>query len=193
MADAAWFDPKYKVPSSGSSYMRFQDGDNLVRFLMPPALGNELWMSGKPTRRHLGEVFTPKEVASADTNKFTGKPKDITHFWACVVWDYRAKKIAILNITQGTIQEDLLKLASNVKWGTLDKYDVNIMRTKEGQMTKYSVQPEPPSPIDPLIKSAVKKIKVDMEKYFTGGNPLEDADGTEAAPSEQDIDDILGE
>lgn len=189
----SWFAEDYQVPSK-SSYMKFQDGDNLVRFLMPPTMGNELWIGGKPVRKRLGEEFTPQEKASADTNKFTGQPKSVQHFWACVVWDYKTNSIQLLNITQGTIQTDLLKLAKNPKWGSLDRFDINIIRGKTGQQVQYTVQPEPPTPMPADIKSRLAQVKVDMDKYFEGGHPLDFGNGGAApveSPTEDDIDAIL--
>ena len=186
----SWFTEDYKVPSK-SGYTKFVDGDNKFRFLLPPAMGNELWMGGKPTRRHLNETFTETEKKSADINKFTGNPKEVQHFWACIVWNYKTNAIEILNITQQDIQRELLALAKKPIWGSLDTFDVNIVRTKLGQQTKYSVQPEPHTPMAKPIKDAIAKINVDMEKYFSGGNPIEVVEG--GAPKEDDIDDILEE
>lgn len=187
----SWFADDYKVPQK-SSYMKMADGDNLVRFLAPPALGNELWMNGKPTRRKLGEVFTDAEQRSADINKFTGEPKKVQHFWACVVWNYKTNAIELLNITQADVQRDLLKLYKNPKWGSLDGYDINIIRSKEGQRTKYVVQPEPPTPMVQPIRMALSKTKIDMDKYFSGGHPIESTDGTPTS-AQDDVDAILDE
>lgn len=191
----SWFAEDYKVPSK-SSYMKFQDGDNLVRFLLPPVMGNELWIGGKPVRKHLGVDFTAQEKASADINKFTGQPKQVQHFWACVVWNYKTNSIELLNITQGKVQQDLLSLAKNPKWGSLDQYDVNIVRGKIGQQVTYTVQPEPPTKMGQAIKDRLAQVKVDMEKYFQGGHPLDFGTGGNApvqTASEDDIDEILKE
>ncbi len=191
----AWFAEDYKVPSK-SSYMKFQDGDNLVRFLIPPTMGNELWINGKPVRKHLDEEFTAQEQASADINKFTGQKKSVQHFWACVVWNYKTNSIELLNITQGKVQQDLLSLAKNPKWGALDKYDINIVRGKNGQQVVYTVQPEPPSKMSQQIKDRISQVNIDMEKYFEGGHPLDFApSGNEPSQtsSEDDIDEILRE
>lgn len=194
----SWFAEDYKVPSK-SSYMKFTDGDNLIRFLMPPTMGNELWIGGKPVRKPLGQDFTDAEKASADINKFNGQKKQVQHFWACVVWNYKTNSIELLNITQNGVQQDLLKLARNPKWGSLDKFDVNIIRGKAGQQVTYTVQPEPPTPVSQSVKDRLSKVKVDMKKYFDGGHPLDYGDGgnTPVGDSEvteaEDIDALINE
>jgi hypothetical protein len=191
----SWFAEDYKVPSKGS-YMKFTDGDNLVRFLLPPTLGNELWIGGKPQRRKLGVAFTDAEKASADINRFNGQKKQEQHFWACIVWNYKTNSIELLNITQGKVQTDLLNLVRNKKWGSLDQYDINIVRGKTGQQVTYTVQPEPPTPLTEQVKQKLASVKVDMEKYFEGGHPLDFGSGGQtpvSVPDEGDIDDLINE
>jgi len=185
----AWFADDYKVPTK-SSYMKFKDGDNTLRFLLPPAMGWELWISGKPVRK-LDNTWSDKELASADINKFTGNPKTPQHFWACVVWNYETGKIELLNITQSKIQEALLALAQNPKWGSLDKFDINVIRDKTGNQVTYTVQPEPPTKMEKDIKDAFSRLKVDMDEYFNGGHPLSVKGEDEM--DEDEIDAVLNE
>ena len=158
---------------------------------------SELWIGGKPQRKKMSDPdWTPAEKASADINKFNGQRKVPQHFWACVVWNYATNSIELLNITQGKVQQDLLALAKNPKWGSLDKYDINIVRGKTGQQVTYTVQPEPPTELSAVIKDKLANTTIDMEKYFAGGHPIEFGQGAKDkvnVPDESDIDDLINE
>ncbi len=173
MANDAWVPEDYSVPTGGSPFMKFEDGDNVVRIMSKPTFGWELWIDNKPLRRKDKTEFTKEELAKADINSFSGERSRPQHFWALPVWNYAAKAIQLLQINQSSIQSQLLGLVRNPKWGALDKYDVNILKGKQGQQTKYTVQPEPPTALDAEIAEAWKSVTLHMDEYFTGGRPLE--------------------
>lgn len=181
MTNDAWVPEDYNVPSGGSPFMRFEDGDNVVRILSKPTFGWELWIENKPLRRKDKAEFTKDELAKADINSFSGERSRPQHFWALPVWNYAAKQVQLLQINQSSVQSQLLGYVRNPKWGALDRYDVNIVKGKVGQQTKYQVQPEPPTPLDKDIEEVWKNVTLHMDEYFTGGRPLEFATTTETA------------
>lgn len=187
MANDSWIDKDYKVPTSGTGYMKFKEGDNLVRILAKPVMGYELWIDGKPVRRKK-DNFTAAERASADINKYTGKPKTPQHFWAMPVYNYDEKRVMWLNASQQSVQNGLLSLLRNPKWGTLDQYDVIITKDKNIK-PPYSVQPDPKSPLSKEAKAAWSAVTVDAEEYFKGGHPLNSKDASTF--SEEEVDDLI--
>jgi len=144
------FLPKgYEVPAGQSSYMKFEQGENKFRILASPILGNEGWVTKKdddgkevrkPIRKRMHEDIIGEEL---------GDPERIKHFWAMPVWNYKAKSIQILEITQKKIQRTLRALAKSKDWGSPLNYDIGVHRTGETmQDTEYQVVPSPPKKLD---------------------------------------------
>jgi hypothetical protein len=158
-----------KIPSS-SQFSKLQDGVNKFRFLSDVVTGWEGWKDNKPFR-HEGDVckIKPEQV---DMNQ-NGNP-NINYFWAMVVWDYRDRKVAVLELTQKTIMNPLYELEQNPDWGDLKNYDVQINKKKEGGKTTYTVLGIPPKPISTEIENAFLEAKLDLNKLFEGKYPREE-------------------
>jgi hypothetical protein len=158
------------IPRGSSQFAKLQDGKNRFRFLSDVVVGWEMWQSKKPTR-HEGSVckFKPED---ADVNQ-NGKPA-INYFWAVVVYNYEAKQIQVLEITQKTIMSPLYELEQSPDWGDLKNYDVEITKKKEGDKTNYITQAIPPKAVAPEILTALEESKVDLSKLFDGKYPIED-------------------
>src|SRR5690349_12062852 len=92
----------YKIPQSGGAYMKFQPGLNSIRILSSAIVGYEYFTKeNKPVRQQ--EAF---EEVPADI-KDGGKIKP---FWAFAVWNYQAKQIQILELTQKSIMTSIKAL-----------------------------------------------------------------------------------
>jgi len=102
--------------------------------------------------------------------------EDVRHFWAMPVYNYKAKAIQILEITQKGILRTIRSLAKDKDWGTPLGYDILVIREGEGMSTEYNVIPSPHKELPDEIKELweVSKGKMDLEKLFTGENPFLD-------------------
>jgi hypothetical protein len=163
------FLPKdYEVPAGKSNYMRFEIGENKFRILSSPILGYEGWNtdkdgSRKPIRHRVDEEFPIDEVDD---------PEQVKHFWAMPVWNYGAKMVQILEITQKGIQRTLRALAKDPEWGSPLGYDISIVRTGEGLNTEYETIPSPPKLVDKKIKEAYELRKINLEALYDGEDPF---------------------
>lgn len=190
MAKDTFLPNDYEVPSSGGNYMKLEVGENRFRILGSPVIGNELWISGKPVRKHMQEPFTEDELAHADMNKFTGKPKDVQHFWAMPVFNVKAKKIQILEITQKGIQQSIKDLTEDADWGNPRDYDLSVSKTGEGKETRYSVTPKPKNNLDEGIKQLYKDMEINMEALFESRDPFTKKTDAELV---KEFEEVMGE
>ena len=161
----------YKEAATQSNYMRFEEGLNQFRILSPALTGFEYWTNeNKPVR----SKEYPAETPNAKINPRTGNV-DVKSFWAFVVWNYGAKKIQILELTQKTIKTGITSLIKNKKWGAVFNYDIAVTRTTEGDKTSYQVQAEPPigEPND-NIKKVFLDNPVSLGALLVGENPFID-------------------
>lgn len=156
-----------EIPKGEGQFMKFQEGNNKVRILSDVITGWEGWKGSKPFR-HEGDVCKIS-ADQVDTNKY-GNPA-INYFWAMVVWDYIAKKVQVLEITQKKVMEALYAYEISEDWGDLKGYDVNIIRTN-GDKVSYSVQAIPPKPLANEIRQAYEESKVDLKALFKGEYPM---------------------
>ena len=160
-----WLPENYEKPvASGGNYMRLTDGANKFRVLSAPILGYEYWTDeNKPVRLKEMPEEAPEDIR-ADSK--------LKHFWAFVVWNYREKRVQILELTQVSIQGPITDLVSSEDWGDPQQYDLTI--TKKGQKldTEYTVQPSPhkETPIEAL--QALEDAHVDLQALFRGQDPF---------------------
>lgn len=175
----------YDVPQKAGNYMKFQDGENKFRFLSSPILGWEGWKdmgdgTRKPIRHKMNEPFDPSEV----------EPESIKHFWASVVWNYKDKKIQILEITQKSIQKTLRALANNEDWGSPLHYDILVVKSGQKLETEYQVNPIPPRDLDESIVKEYKQSNIDLNKLYTGEDPFAVTSSNEAINLDDIPDDL---
>lgn len=164
------------IPKSSSQFMKFQDGLNRFRVLSDIVFGWEGWKNNKPFR-HEGDVcqIKPEQV---DLNQ-NGKP-NINYFWALVVWNYKEKKIQVLEITQKTIMSVLYEYEQKEEYGDLKGYDVEITKKKEaGDKTTYTTIALPPKPLAKEIEEAYIDTDVDLKKIFEGEYPMAGTEETD--------------
>lgn len=176
-----FLDPNYKVPEKPSAYMKFKQGENRFRILSSAIVGYEGWtqaQGGKPIRKRQGEAFAISEV----------DPDTIKHFWAFFVWNFEAKKVQVLELTQTSVMKPIASLTKNKAWGDPTKYTLVVEKSGEKLETEYVVNPEPPCPLDEDGVKAWNEIKgkVNLEALYDSGDPF----GDEKKSDEINVDDI---
>lgn len=162
------FIPKgYEMPkSSNSRYLKLVDGDNLFRILDKPILG---WIDWKEENGKPSPVRTP----FSDPKPEPINPKrQVKHFWAFPVWDYKTSEVKILEITQSSIQEAIYNLDCDEAWGDPVNYDISVKRSGKDLETKYFTQAKPPKPMSQDIISAYAENKPDLTELFRNGDPF---------------------
>lgn len=170
MTDKNDFLPEnYTVPSSSDGYMKLTQGENRFRVLSSAIMGSETWIeegnSRKPKRWPFG-VSVPVEEIGDD---------GVKHFWAFVVWNYNAKKVQILEITQKGIMRSIRAMTKDEDWGDPKKYDIVINREGEGKATEYTVSPKPHKELDGAIKRHYEELTINLEALYEGLDPFAEA------------------
>lgn len=154
----------YKVPET-SNYMKLTEGEHTFRVLSSAIVGYEYFnKENKPVRSKEPFDNFPEDIK---------KDGRVNHFWAFVIWNYNAKRIQIMEITQKTIMTPLKALIDNEKWGNPKNYDITI--TRKGTTmndTEYAVMPNPHSPIADDIADAFLGVKVNLEALYANGEPF---------------------
>lgn len=146
------------------NYMKLVEGDNTFRITSSAVTGYEYWnKEDKPVRLKKEPTSTPEDIRMDN-----GKPSRVKYFWAFTVYNYRAQKQQILELTAVSIQNAIRALVQNKAWGDPKEYDITIKRVGSGLGTEYSVMPNPKSsfPAD-LVGGGVN-----LEALFSGGDPF---------------------
>src|SRR3990167_34218 len=151
-----------------SNYMKFLEGDNTFRVLSSAIVGWEYWsVENKPVRSR-----EPFDNMQEDIKTEKDGSNRINHFWAFVVYNYEAKKIQILQLTQRGIMKTIQGLVKNPKWGNPSGYDITVTRSGSGFDTEYSVVPNPHSEIESGIAMQYEKININLDALYEGGDPF---------------------
>lgn len=158
----------YEVPASTGNYMKFDKGENTFRVLSSAIIGWQGWIvkDGKPAPARFHNDEKP-------TNLTAFKDGKVSHFWAFTVWNYKTKRIQILEVTQKTIQASMKAFVDNAKWGDPKGYDITISKSGDGLETEYSVMPNPHTKLDAEIEQFVKDTPVNLEALFEGADPFD--------------------
>ena len=159
----------YKVPVS-SNYMRLSDGENTFRVLGSAVVGFEYWTeNNKPVR----SKEMPRQIPMDIKLDKEGKPSAIKHFWAFPVYNYEAKKVQILELTQKGIMNTIKSYIDNKKWGNPKGYDIVITRTGAGFDTEYQTIANPHSEIPQDILVELSGKTINLEALFESKDPFE--------------------
>jgi hypothetical protein len=174
----------YQIPSGGSGagrYLKFEEGKTVhFRILSQKALkGYEYWnVENKPVRLLEKPETTPINIR-CDEN---GKPERMKHFWAMAVWDYGSSSVKLLQITQSTIQNNILGLVRDPDFGHPTKYDLKIARKGKALETEYTVMPlHKPMPEEAIAEYLWNPVY--LEALLHGADPFAaDSEKYAAAP-----------
>jgi hypothetical protein len=97
------------------------------------------------------------------------------HFLALTVYNYDTQSIQVLELKQKSIMRAIEAYMKNPKWGNPQGYDLLIEKVKTGPRdrdVKYTVIPEPPSPLDAGIIELSKMVPVRLEALYDGEDPF---------------------
>lgn len=150
----------YEAPEGGGNYMKLKDGENKIRILSKPVVGWVDWKDKKPFRFPMDK----KPEKPLDKNP-------IKHFWAFIVWNYTDQAIQILEITQQTIQTQIINLTKDEDWGAPFDYDIKITKKGRDLDTKYSVIPAGKKPVADEIQKAALDKPCYLDALFTNADP----------------------
>lgn len=167
----------YEPPQSGN-YMKFVLGDNRFRVLGPAIVGNVFWHTDdqggrKPIRRRPHEKIESHELGMDKE----GRPEKVKHFWAMPVWNYNAKAVQILEVTQSTVREAITALYQSEDWGDPTGYDIIVKKSGSGLDTEYSVIPGKPGSIPADIANEFARVSPNLDALFEGGDPFANSGG----------------
>lgn len=181
-----FFEKDYEIPDQELGYMKFEQGENRFRILSEhPIVGYKWWIEDedgnrKPIRRRMGEKIPVVEIQSDETPK---------HFWAMVVWNYKAERLQILEITQATIQRAIKANIDNPKWGDPHDYDITVTRKGESLDTEYLVTVDPKEEMSDEIKEVMPIAnRIELDALYDGGDPFANL----TALNKEDEQEILG-
>lgn len=158
----------YEVPEK-SNYMNPQDGDNPFRILSSAIVGYKYWTDdSRPVRLKKEPEALPKDLGVG----FDGGPGKIDHFWAFVVWNYNAKRIQVYEVTQSSIQGEIMSLVNNPTWGDPKKYDIVIKKRGQKKDTRYTVMPNPHSDLPEGVLEKYESMNINLDALYYGDDPF---------------------
>lgn len=161
----------YTIPTT-SNYMKFIEGENTFRVLSSAIVGYEYWtVDNNPVRSKTPFDETPN-IKMVKNDGGQTVPSRVNHFWAFVVWNYKDKRIQILELTQKGIMEYIKSLVDNKKWGNPNGYDITVTRKGSGFDTTYTCVAEPHSVLEDHIAESWSKSKIDLTQLFSNGDPF---------------------
>lgn len=156
-------DTSYEIPVT-SNYMRFVDGDNTFRVLSSAIIGYEYFKDdNKPVRSHEPFDEMPTDMKEGG---------EIKHFWAFVVYNFKAKRIQVLELTQKGIMKKMQAYIKNPSWGNPKNYDITVTRSGAGLNTEYEVMANPHKPLDSKITAQYENMKVNLNALYEGNDPF---------------------
>jgi len=162
------YDPEQVSSSNSTSlFTKLLPGGNKVRILDLRLLWQTWGADGKPIRYRAnvvkGQLQKPKHLPFCGRSESKFGDEKWKHVWYALVWSYSDNDFKILEITQATVQKQLSALDSDADWGSLDSYDVKIVRTGEKMETEYSVIGVPPKTLVKNIKDAFDNTAINMD------------------------------
>jgi hypothetical protein len=138
------------------NYMKLQEGENTFRILSSAVTGFEYWNTeNKPVR-----AKTPWTSTPADIRMDKGKPSSVKHFWFFAVWNQKANKVQVLEITQKSIMSSMKAYINNKQWGDPKGYDFTVTKSGSGLDTEYVVMANPHTP------APEAKFDINLEAIF---------------------------
>ncbi|MBT7339196.1 MAG: hypothetical protein HN802_05860, partial [Candidatus Jacksonbacteria bacterium] len=93
----------------------------------------------------------------------------------------------IYEVTQATIQQAIMALVKNEKWGDPKGYDISITKTGADLETKYAVMPNPHTELSSEIAKAYEDKKINLEALYTGENPFGEKETPEVSAEDNPL------
>jgi len=167
----------YERPKAEGDYMKFQQGSNTFRITSNPKMGFVGWYQDAEGNK--------KPVRKEDALTFPGEGLDKApkFFWGLEVYNYAAKKLQVLEITQSSILDKIELLNNNPAWGDPKGYDIVVTRTGEKLNTEYDVQSSPPAEMNNTIKQALSEGRANLDEWFNGGEAFSKESTMSADPA----------
>lgn len=155
----------YEQPASGGRYTKLDVGETRIRIISNSIVGWLGWTTdNKPLRDKSKELITR-------VDNLKDSPR---HFWAFLVWNFKTEQIEIMEITQRSIQNAIMKLYKSDDWGDPKGYDITINKEGEGMKTEYHIQGAPKSKFNAeKVKDAFASAPVNLQAILTGDDPFE--------------------
>jgi hypothetical protein len=189
-----FFPTGYEVPSAVSDFLNFKENNKYtVRILSKPSMGFEGWITkdGKavPVRKEgVVDTFTAEEVAQFRPD-LDGK-QQTKAFWCFLVWNYDAKKIQLMEVTQKTIMNALKNFYDDQRLGDLRGYDIRITVGKRTDKPMHSVTNYSKEEISDEVKKALAETKLstaDIFKTKKDDVDMDDVYPKDVAPKSEDL------
>lgn len=179
MSNDAFLPAGYEAPTSGG-FSKIEQGDNQFRILSNPLLMWVIWKNGTVKRI---PYLTPEGAITEKPAKGSGVNDSVNHVWAVVAYNYKTRKIEVLEINSQMIIAALSKHAKDADWGHPKNYDIVITKTGSGKEgTKYQFTAKPHKPVSDDIKVAYTESPIDLNQLLvSGGNPFLQAGGAPAS------------
>ena len=162
------------IPQGDTKYLKFEEGENIIRILSEVIVGYEYWIDDKDGNRKPVRVETWDEIPDAFKGNKDNR-KNAKYFWGMVVYNVNIKNIQILEIKQKGIMRSIEALDKSKAWGDARDYDIIITKTKTGAEEKdveYSVMPSPKEEVDEGIKKAYQDMDINLMALFKGEDPF---------------------
>ena len=160
----------YKIPETWSNYLKFvKDWDTKFR-IMSDSLVWWLYFDAE-NKPHRTKEMPSDWKEHAKINEKSGKQEEPKQFRAFIVWNFDLKRIQILEITQKTIQNQIMSYYKDAdRWDPKD-YNLKVSRTGEWFDTEYQVKPLPKSNLWTEETQAFLDAAVKLEKLWTNEDP----------------------
>jgi|SRR6478609_1133694 len=158
------FIPEDAMSGGDGKFLNIKDeAENTIRIISKPVIGWVNWEEDEDEKR------IPKRYPIDEEPEATDEENKPRKFIAVVCVDRMDDdKIKVCEITQQGIIKQLSALADNPKWGQPFSYDIAITRKGEGKKSRYTVTPEPKSPLPKNVIKDINKCEVCLENYFLG-------------------------
>ena len=166
-----FLDENYKQPETVSKYLKFKkDWDTEFRILSDAITGYVYFNTdNKPER---SKEYPTDWEANSKINEKNWKKDTPKHFWAFSVWNYETKQVCILEITQKSIQNDIMAYYKNAKRGDPKDYDITVTRKGEWLDTKYTVISNPKTEVDKDVLWAYFDAQINLAALYEWADPF---------------------
>jgi len=144
-----------------SNYTKLHLGDTKLRILSTPSIYFQGWTEEGGKNKPVRGWQKPQGVTWRE------EPKQAV---GLVVWNYDTEQIEWWEVTQASIQQQLVAYASDPDFGDPREYDIKVTKSGTGMETKYNVRALTGKPLTPEITAKAQEAaeKLDVEGYMNG-------------------------